>query len=200
MAKEIEQFYIPPGYQSNSNAPKTNPTVNKSNFKDSYQKSNKSKVSRTENELEAIELVQQFKEPAEANVVGSLYLNSELFIESKLTKDDFTFNHWRVYFIIASDLIKDNKSLTEDNIEFYLNQHPQLAEQYKNSKGYETIERLKGMVNESDFEGYVSEMGKWNAILKIASRGFPIKDKLSHLVFAIFCFRFFQSFFFFDFF
>lgn len=35
------------------------------------------------------------------------------------------------------------------------------------------------MVHESDFDGYVAEMGKWNAILKIASRGFPIKDKLS---------------------
>lgn len=179
MAKEIEQFYVPPGYKSNNDAPKTNSVTNKSNVNTDYQKQNKQKTARTENELEAIELVKQFKEPAEANVVGSLYLNSELFIENKLTKDDFTFNHWRVYFIIASDLVKDNKSLTEDNVEFYLNQHPQLAEQYKNSKGFETIERLKGMVHESDFDGYVAEMGKWNAILKIASRGFPIKDKLS---------------------
>ena len=87
---------------------------------------------------------------AEANVVGCLYLNSELFIENKLTPEDFTFNHWRVYFIIASDLFKENKSLTEDNIEFYLNQHPQLAEQYRNHKGYETIERLVDIVKEED--------------------------------------------------
>lgn len=180
MAKEIEQFYVPPGYQSNSNTSQNNPTVIKKNIdNNNYQKQNKQKITRTENELEAIELVKKYKEPAEANVVGSLYLNSELFIDNKLTEEDFTFNHWRVYFIIASDLVKNKKSLTEDNVEFYLNQHPQLAEQYKNSKGYETIERLKGMVNESDFDGYVAEMGKWNAVLKIASRGFPIKDQLS---------------------
>ena len=179
MVKEVEHFYIPPGYKPNNDAPKTNPITNKSNFNNNYQKQNKQKVARTENELEAIELVKQYKEPAEANVVGSLYVNSDLFIENKLTQDDFTFNHWRVYFIIAYDLVREKKSLTEDNIEFYLNQHPQLAEQYKNSKGYETIEKLKGIVNESDFDGYVAEMGKWNAILKIASRGFPIKDKLS---------------------
>lgn len=180
MAKEIEQFYVPPGYQSNSNTSQNNPTVVKTNIdNNNYQKQNKQKITRTENELEAIELVKKYKEPAEANVVGSLYLNSELFIDNKLTEEDFTFNHWRVYFIIASDLVKNKKSLTEDNVEFYLNQHPQLAEQYKNSKGYETIERLKGMVNESDFDGYVAEMGKWNAVLKIASRGFPIKDQLS---------------------
>lgn len=183
LAKEIEQFYIPPGYKQSNNTPtiKTTTTNSNSNFNsnNNYYKQNKQKTARTESELEAIELVKQYKEPAEANVVGSLYLNSELFIENKLTKDDFTFNHWRVYFIIAADLVKENKTLTEDNIEFYLNQHPQLAEQYKNSKGFETIERLKSIVNESDFEGYVAEMGKWNAILKIASRGFPIKDKLS---------------------
>ena len=180
MAKEIERFYVPPGYQSNSNTSQNDPTVAKTNIdNNNYQKQNKQKITRTKNELEAIELVKKYKEPAEANVVGSLYLNSELFIDSKLTEEDFTFNHWRVYFIIASDLVKNKKSLTEDNIEFYLNQHPQLAEQYKNSKGYETIERLKGIVNESDFDGYVAEMGKWNAVLKIASRGFPIKDQLS---------------------
>ena len=183
LAKEIEQFYIPPGYKQSNNTPtiKTTTTNSNSNFNsnNNYYQQNKQKTARTESELEAIELVKQYKEPAEANVVGSLYLNSELFIENKLTKDDFTFNHWRVYFIIAADLVKENKTLTEDNIEFYLNQHPQLAEQYKNSKGFETIERLKSIVNESDFEGYVAEMVKWNAILKIASRGFPIKDKLS---------------------
>ena len=182
MAKEIERFYVPPGYTANSDTSQSNPITNKSNSNNNnnnYQKQNKQKSTRTENELEAIELVKKYKEPAEANVVGSLYLNSELFIDNKLTEEDFTFNHWRVYFIIASDLVKNKKSLTEDNVEFYLNQHPQLAEQYKNSKGYETIERLKGMVNESDFDGYVAEMGKWNAVLKIASRGFPIKDQLS---------------------
>ena len=121
----MEQFYVPPGYKSNNDTVKTNPVISQSKTNNKYQKYNNQKTSRVESELEAIELVKQYKEPAEANVVGCLYLNSELFIENKLTPEDFTFNHWRVYFIIASDLFKENKSLTEDNIEFYLNQHPQ---------------------------------------------------------------------------
>lgn len=178
MAKEIESFYIPPTNNNINNAPSTKTTVKYKNQKstDNY---NTQKNSRADTELEAIELVKKYKEPAEANIVGSLYLNSDLFLECKLTQDDFTFNHWRVYFIIANDLFKEKKSLTEDNIEFYLNQHPQLAEQYKNSRGYQTLDTLKSTVKEEDFDGYVAEMGKWNAILKIASRGFPIKDRLS---------------------
>lgn len=178
MAKEIESFYIPPTDNNPDNASST-----KSNIQQKQQpkntKVNNQKSARVDTELEAIELVKQYKEPAEANIVGSLYLNSDLFLECKLTQDDFTFNHWRVYFIIANDLFKEKKSLTEDNIEFYLNQHPQLAEQYKNSKGYQTLDTLKSTVKEEDFDGYIAEMGKWNAVLKIASKGFPIKDQLS---------------------
>lgn len=175
MTKEIEGFYIPQDISDSTN------NNSKTDFKKkkSYDTYKKQKNSRVDNELEAIELVRQYKEPAEANVVGSLYINQDLFLECKLTQEDFTFNHWRVYFIIAYDLFKDKKLPTEDNIEFYLNQHPQLAEQYKNSKGYQTIERIKDIVKEEDFEGYVAEMGKWNAVLKISGYGFPIKDKLS---------------------
>ena len=178
MAKEIESFYVPPTNNNTNNAPSTKTAIKYKNQKstDNYKAQ---KNSRVDTELEAIELVKRYKEPAEANVVGSLYLNSDLFLECKLTQDDFTFNHWRVYFIIANDLFKEKKSLTEDNIEFYLNQHPQLAEQYKNSRGYQTLDTLKNTVKEEDFDGYIAEMGKWNAILKIANRGFPIKDRLS---------------------
>jgi hypothetical protein len=38
LAKEIEQFYVPPGYtKSNNNAPKVNPIVNKSQTNNNYQ-------------------------------------------------------------------------------------------------------------------------------------------------------------------
>ena len=130
-------------------------------------------------EIEAIELVKSYKEPAEANVVGCIYLNSELLLGDHIKRDDFTYNHWGVYFTIANDLYKEQKTLSEDNIEFYLNQHPQLAEQYKLNKGYQTIEKLKEIVHVEDFDAYLAEMKKWNAILKLASKGFPIKDHLS---------------------
>lgn len=177
MAKEIEGFYIPQNNTNDTNNSDAQVTAYTKQQK--YYDFHKKKTSRVDNELEAIELIRQYKEPAEANVVGSLYINQDLFLECKLTPEDFSFNHWRVYFVIAYDLFKDKKLPTEDNIEFYLDQHPQLAEQYKNSKGYQTIERLKGIVKEEDFEGYVADIGKWNAVLKISKNGFPIKDKLS---------------------
>lgn len=132
-------------------------------------------------EIEAIELIKSYKEPAEANVIGCIYHNPEILLSEKIKWEDFTYNHWKVYFTIASELLNEQKSFSEDNIEFYLNQHPNLAEQYRLNRGYQTIEKLKEIVNPNDYEGYLTELKKWNAVLKLASKGFPVKDILSEL-------------------
>ena len=44
-----------------------------------------------------------------AGIVAGIFFSDKF----KLTEEDFTFNHWRVYFIIASDLVKNKKSLTQ---------------------------------------------------------------------------------------
>ena len=132
-------------------------------------------------EIEAIELIKSYKEPAEANVIGCIYHNPEILLSEKIKWEDFTYNHWKVYFTIANELLNEQKSFSEDNIEFYLNQHPNLAEQYRLNRGYQTIEKLKEIVNPNDYEGYLTELKKWNAVLKLASKGFPVKDILSEL-------------------
>lgn len=140
---------------------------------------NNNSIASTNKEIEAIELVKAYKEPAEANLIGAIYSNPDLLLDSRLSSEDFTYNHWRVYFIIAKDLYEERKTLSEDNIEFYLKQHTKLAEQYRLNKGYATIDRLVNIINTNDFDGYLAELGKWNAILKVALKGFPIKDMLS---------------------
>lgn len=177
MEKEIEGFYVPNSGKTSTKKTKKQQETKKSTSSQNQKETDYNKAKKRE--IEAIGLVKAYKEPAEANVIGAIYLKSDLLLDSKLSIEDFTYNHWRVYFTIANDLYRDQKTLSEDNIEFYLNQHSQLAEQYKLNKGYQTIERLKAVVYEKDFEGYLLEMRKWNAILKIAEKGFPIKDYLS---------------------
>ena len=171
---EIVSIYVPNEEESQTVSSKktTKKSTKKANNNNSQQKS-------TDKELEAMEMVKTFKEPAEANLIGAIYSNPDLLLDSRLSNEDFSYNHWKVYFTIAKDLYGDRKTLSEDNIEFYLQQHPKLAEQYKLHKGYATIERLIKIVKEDDFDGYLSELGKWNAVLKIGSKGFPIKDMLS---------------------
>lgn len=182
MAEDEEfEVYIPENSQTSADIRQT--TADKTKSKEKYYKSSKESpkklANKADSEEEAIELVRKFKEPAEANVVLCLYQNADLFLDCKLTEKDFTYNSWRVYYVIARDLYEARKSLTEDNINFYLDQHPQLHEKYVYYGGYNTIEKVKKAIKVEDFEGYINEICKWNAILKIAKVGFPIKDKLS---------------------
>ena len=37
-------------------------------------------------------------------------------------------------------------------------------------------------LNESNFESYVQELNKWNAVIQLCKKGFPVKDRLSDYV------------------
>ena len=90
-------------------------------------------------------------------------------------------NIWRVYFQIASDIVLlENKNvLDEITVGLYLEKHSKLKAKYDEYYGYKTIVNAGAYVKVENFDGYVQELKKWNAVVKLAKRGFPIQDRLS---------------------
>ena len=132
-------------------------------------------------QYETSKKVNEYKLGAEANIVSIIYKNPELLHQYKLTVNDFSNNTWRVYFEIARDLIVNEKkvTLTDVDVGLYLDKHPKLAAKYEEYGGYDTIESAGTYVQEENFDGYVIDLHKWNAVLQMIYQGFPVKSKLS---------------------
>jgi len=143
---------------------------------------NKKKLSAFEQELvDTAKKVSEYKKAAEANVVSILYKNPEELYNVNLTKDDFSLNEWRVYYEIIYDIvIKEKMNVVDDiTVGLYLEKHDNLREKYFEYGGYDTIEDSKAYVNVENLTGYIDELRKWNAILKLCERGFAVKERLS---------------------
>lgn len=134
-------------------------------------------------QIETLKKVNEFKEACEANIVGIIYKKPDLIRESNLVLDELTNNCWRVYFQIASDIILVEKKNTLDviTVNLYLEKHNKLRAKYEEYGSYEIVENAGAYVKEENFDGYLSEMRKWNAVIKLVKRGFGVSDRLNEL-------------------
>ncbi len=129
--------------------------------------------------------VQEYKLACEANVVAILYKNSDLyFTYDKLNLKSFSSNIWRVYWQIGYDIVikEGKKSLDDITVGLYLEKHPKLKQKYDEYGGYDTIDKSKEYVNVENIGGYINELNKWNAVLQLLARRFPIHDKIKQFV------------------
>lgn len=128
--------------------------------------------------------VLEYKLGSEASIVSMIYKKPDLLTETNLTLADFHNNVWRVYFEIARSLILDEKkvALSEIDVGLYLDKHPKLAEKYDEYGGYQTVEDAGAYVDTQNFYGYVSDLRKWNVVIKLIKRGFSCdKERISEL-------------------
>ncbi|MFA6667755.1 MAG: helicase, partial [Bacilli bacterium] len=104
-----------------------------------------------------------------------MYKKPELLFECNLNLKEISNNIWRVYFQIASDIVLlENKNvLDEITVGLYLEKHSKLKAKYDEYYGYKTIVNAGAYVKVENFDGYVQELKKWNAVVKLAKRGFP---------------------------
>lgn len=140
------------------------------------------KLTPFEQELvNTIKSVAEYKLGCEANIVAILYKKPDLFYENNLQLNEFNNNIWKVYWQIAFDLITiEKKSVLDDvTIGFYLEKHPKLKDKYDEYGGYDTISSAGAYVKTENFDGYVQELRKWNCVIKLAKRGFPVQSRLS---------------------
>ena len=95
-----------------------------------------------------------------------------MFDNVELKIENFSSNIWRVFYVIASAVYTtENKpSLDDITIGFYLEKHTKLKEKYVEYGGYKTIDSAKKYVDVSNFDGYVKELKKWDAVYKLCNR------------------------------
>ena len=143
---------------------------------------NKTKLTAFEEEtIEIAKKVMKYKRDAEANVVFTIYKSPDKLFDTNLTLDDFSENVWRIYFEIAQSIIITEKksSLDEITVGLYLEKHPKLKAKYEEYGEYNIIQRGIGYIKVENFDGYVSEIRKWRAVIRLCKKGFPVKERLS---------------------
>lgn len=143
---------------------------------------NGKKISAFEEELiDTIKKINEYKEACEANIVSIFYKNPELIYESALQLEEFSNNIWRVFWTISNDIVMVEKknSLDEITVGLYLEKHEKLRNKYEEYGGYNTIVNASNYVKQENLDGYIKELRKWNCVIKIAKKGFAVKDRLS---------------------
>ncbi len=131
--------------------------------------------------IDTAKKVLDFKIAAEANVVSILYKTPDKLFDTNLTLDDFSENVWKVYYQIVSDIVLlEKKNVVDDvTVGLYLEKHPKLRDKYDEYGGYNTIQNAMSYIKVENFDGYVSELRKWKAVIQLCKRGFPVKERLS---------------------
>lgn len=118
------------------------------------------------------------KKSAESYVVLSIYKNTELYFDSNLKIDDIDDPVWKMYFGVAENLIKKGKQvLDEIVIGLRVEENEALKKMYESASGYQTIEEGKKFVQEENFESYLVDIKKFNALIRLHDLGFPIMEK-----------------------
>lgn len=135
-------------------------------------------------QIETYKKVKDYKVNCEANIVSCIYKNPNLIHNVNLKINEFSHNIWRVYYQIAYDIVlREFKDVLDDiTVGLYLEKHNKLKEKFNEYGGYGTIESACGYVQTSNFNGYVDELRKWNVVIELCKKGFPVKDNLSHYV------------------
>lgn len=142
---------------------------------------NKSTSKKSKKSIEVKKKILEYKNSCETNIVSIFYKEPSLLYECDLTVDDLSVNAWKVYFVIANDIIvKEQLAKLDDiTIGIYLDKHPKLKEQYEKYGGFSTIAKASEYVHTENFDGYLGELKKWKSVLKLYERGFPVGERLS---------------------
>lgn len=131
--------------------------------------------------IDVIKQIKEYKLVCEANVVAMIWKDPEKLRESNLSLTDFDNNVWKVYFVIADQIImKEGKNtLDEIIVGSYLEQHLKLKQKYEEYGGFSTIETAGTYIKDEAYDGYLAELRKWSALIKLAQHGWVDKDRMS---------------------
>lgn len=135
--------------------------------------------------IKSTKIVKEYKLACEANIVAILWSNPDFYYTyDKLNLKSFSNNIWKVFFIIGYDIIvkETKKALDDITVGLYLEKHPKLKQKYDEYGGYDTIDKAKEYINIENIDGYVNELNKWNTVLQLLARRFPVHDRIKDFV------------------
>ncbi|MED3440250.1 hypothetical protein P4393_12365 [Bacillus subtilis] len=120
----------------------------------------------------------RLKSTAESYVVLSLYKTPELYFDNNISVDDFHDSVWKFYFAIAKKAIKSGRKVLDDVIiGLTVGENEQLQKMYDECGGYQTIATGMTFVKEENFDSYLTDVKKYNALIRLHDVGYPIMDK-----------------------
>lgn len=128
--------------------------------------------------------VVQYKSSCEANVVGCLWKQPDLYdTYDSLSEGDFSKDIWKLYFKIGKEIYQgENKKVLDDlTTGLYLEKHKEERKKYEENGGYKTIDDLKSFVEIENLEGYVEELEKWQKVLQLHRMNFPIAHMIDKI-------------------
>jgi replicative DNA helicase len=125
-----------------------------------------------------IRLVKDAKNIAESNVISIFYKHPDkISMYDTLTIKDFSLNENAVRFEIAKAIVDSGKVLDPIAIGFYLEQHPKLKAVFTEHGGYDAISMIFKYVDVESLDSYVLDMKKWNTVLAMHRKGFPVTEE-----------------------
>lgn len=119
----------------------------------------------------------------ESRLISCMWKNPELFLETDLTKDDFSHNEWRTVFIIGQDLVKkDGAKVLQDAqaVDSYLSKHKKLAEVWNSIDGdgsFLRVTEVTSHMNTDNYEVYLTNFKKLKIILRLVEEKILIIDE-----------------------
>lgn len=116
---------------------------------------------------------------AEASVVGIIYKNPDKLSLLDLKIEEFSNNIYKVYLATAIGVIRSNMRLTDINCGIYLAKHDKLQKAWRDYGGWKTVVDAGALVDEDSFDGFISEIKKWNAVKELVKLGFPVGERFS---------------------
>jgi len=127
--------------------------------------------------------IREKTKPIEANIIGCLWHNPELFLfYTDFSKDDFKNDIWKFYFTLGKKMAsKDIKKIDEVAVEIFLNSKDKLLEVYNNYGGYEIIDNLEMYATEENVEAYMNELKKWGTVYNLLDKFTFTKNKIDKL-------------------
>lgn len=121
-------------------------------------------------------MIKDKKKTTESYVVLSMFKNTDLYIDSNVTLETFNVPVWKYYFTLLKKAVeKEIKVIDEISLGVIISEGgKELQDNYQKYGGWETIEQGKDLVIEDNFNSYLQELKKINAILSLVKVGFKI--------------------------
>ena len=116
--------------------------------------------------------------------VGSLYTEPDLyvsygnFMRSKYDFSDpvtrFLYDNLEIYYLTFSQTVDEKK------INVFMSQNESRLQEYKQYKGWKTIQSLIGLADISDVDNYFNLVKKFSLLREYERNGFPVDKILKH--------------------
>lgn len=128
------------------------------------------------------EKIVEIKKPIEANIVGIMYKNPDLFHEHKIELSSFHNIVWRLVYKIGFDMaMKGIEVIDEVAMMMFLSDKDSVKSKLDEFGGWDLIEQLNEMAVDDNFYGYMQEFHKYNTLLELHDKGFEIEEKFNEL-------------------